>query len=291
MLQSILMVWVLSQDIALSAAAYERDMGYLPGGRGVFSESMATALDRPEIAGQQYLTLYPPSGPQVGLRLVEAPLTDYYPMRRLGWSAIEMLVRDPDSLRKDLQMPDFEYLAGPAFLSSQRNVYAMQALGPSRELLYLTHILDPEKTLLKAPPTTTAVGHTFIMVMGSNNLSHSLQFFKTHFDNAVTEPIKFRIDVLSDAYGLPRETQHALAMVSMAQPFGIEIDQYPEGAAAIPDQEQVRGGVFLVTVSVDSARLKKPLPFVSRDLDNAGAVTGGIILMPSGTPLEVIYDQ
>ena len=132
MLQSILMVWVLSQYIALSAAAYERDMGYLPGGRGVFSESMATALDRPEIAGQQYLTLYPPSGPQVGLRLVEAPLTDYYPMRRLGWSAIEMLVRDPDSLRKDLQMPDFEYLAGPAFLSSQRNVYAMQALGPSR---------------------------------------------------------------------------------------------------------------------------------------------------------------
>ena len=80
-------------------------------------------------------------------------------------------------------------------------------------------------------------------------------------------------------------------MVSMAQPFGIEIDQYPEGAAAIPDQEQVRGGVFLVTVSVDSARLKKPLPFVSRDLDNAGAVTGGIILMPSGTPLEVIYDH
>ena len=125
------------------------------------------------------------------------------------------------------------------------------------------------------------------MVMGSPNLEASLAFWRRYFDNGIVGPIPYRIGVLSDAYDLPGETLHPLALVSMSAGYGIEIDQYPDEATAVPAPEGERGGVILVSLSVDPEGLKAPLPWRLPYANAAGAVEGGVIILPSGAPIEI----
>ena len=287
MLKSILMVWVLAQNLALTQEAYEDYLGYRSVDEGVMSAELAEAIDRPELADKRFVTMMPRSGPQVGLRLVQGDASGYVPMQRVGWSAIELLVQDPEQLEAELAGSAFTHLQGPDFLTEQKNILAMQVTGPNRELFYLTRMIDPSTSFLQPQPSPEPVGHTFIMVMGSPDLEASLSFWRRHFDTNVVGPIPYRIGVLSDAYDLPQDTLHPLALVSMSDGYGIEIDQYPAGASAVPAPEGKRGGVILVSLSVDPEGLKAPLPRRLPYIDTAGAVEGGVIILPSGAPIEV----
>ena len=229
----------------------------------------------------------PRSGPQVGLRLVEGDASGYVPMKRVGWSAIELLVKDPEQLESELPGSAFRHLQGPDFLTEQKNILAMQVTGPNQELFYLTHMIDPSKSFLRPQPSLEPVGHTFIMVMGSPDLEASLAFWRRYFGNGIVGPIPYRIGVLSDAYDLPGETLHPLALVSMSDGYGIEIDQYPDAATAVPAPEGERGGVILVSLSVDPEGLKAPLPWRLPYTNAAGAVEGGVMSLPSGAPIEI----
>ena len=287
MLKSILMVWVLAQNLALTQEAYEDYLGYRSVDAGVMSAELAAAIDRPELANRRFVTMMPRSGPQVGLRLVEGDASGYVPMKRVGWSAIELLVKDPEQLESELPGSAFRHLQGPDFLTEQKNILAMQVTGPNQELFYLTHMIDPSKSFLRPQPSPEPVGHTFIMVMGSPDLEASLAFWRRYFDNGIVGPIPYRICVLSDAYDLPGETLHPLALVSMSAGYGIEIDQYPDEATAVPAPEGERGGVILVSLSVDPEGLKAPLPWRLPYTNAAGAVEGGVMILPSGAPIEI----
>ena len=287
MLKSILMVWVLAQNLALTQEAYEDYLGYRSVDEGMMSAELAAAIDRPELADRRFVTMMPRSGPQVGLRLVEGNASGYMPMKRVGWSAIELLVKDPEQLETELSGSAFRHLQGPDFLTEQKNILAMQVTGPNQELLYLTHMIDPSKSFLRPQPSPEPVGHAFIMVMGSPDLEASLAFWRRYFDNSIVGPIPYRIGVLSDAYDLPGETLHPLALVSMSDGYGIEIDQYPDEATAVPAPEDERGGVILVSLSVDPEGLKVPLPWRLPYINAAGVVEGGVISLPSGAPIEI----
>ena len=289
MLKSILMVWVLAQNLVVTQAAYEEYLGYRLVDEGYIEATLAAAIDRPELAGQPYVTLMPASGPQVGIRLVNGAEPGYQAMARVGWSAIELLVADPVELKQKLDGSRFTHLRGPDFLTAQKNILAMQVSGPSGELFYLTHMIDPTLSVLQPQSSPAPVGQTFIMVMGTSDLSDTLQFFTHHFGNAVIGPLPYRIGVLSDAYGLPEDTQHDLALLSMTDGYGIEIDQYPSAAAPVPAGEGERGGVILVTLSADPESLKQVPEWSAVYADEQGAVLGGIITLPSGTPLEISF--
>ena len=287
MLKSILMVWVLAHNLALTQEAYEDYLGYRSVDAGVMSAELAAAIDRPELAARRFVTMMPRSGPQVGLRLVEGDTSGYVPMKRVGWSAIELLVQDPEQLESELPGSAFRHLQGPDFLTEQKNILAMQVTGPNQELFYLTHMIDPSKSFLRPQPSPEPVGQTFIMVMGSPDLEASLAFWRRYFGNGIVGPIPYRIGVLSDAYDLPGETLHPLALVSMSDGYGIEIDQYPDEATAVPAPEDERGGVILVSLSVDPEGLKAPLPWRLPYTNAAGAVEGGVMILPSGAPIEI----
>ena len=287
MLKSILMVWVLAHNLALTQEAYEDYLGYRSVDAGVMSAELAAAIDRPELAARRFVTMMPRSGPQVGLRLVAGDASGYVPMKRVGWSAIELLVQDPEQLESELPGSAFRHLQGPDFLTEQKNILAMQVTGPNQELFYLTHMIDPSKSFLRPQPSPEPVGQTFIMVMGSPDLEASLAFWRRYFDNGIVGPIPYRIGVLSDAYDLPGETLHPLALVSMSDGYGIEIDQYPDEATAVPAPEDERGGVILVSLSVDPEGLKAPLPWRLPYTNAAGAVEGGVMILPSGAPIEI----
>lgn len=288
MLKSILMVWVLVQDLTATQAAYENYLGYQTTDQGVVTEQVALAMDRARLTDAPYITMVPRSGPQVAIRLVAGAEAAYQPMRRLGWSAIELLVADPDQLKRDLQDSAFTHLQGPDFLTAQKNIYAMQVIGPNQELFYLTHMIDPSLSFLKPEPSPEPVGHTFIMVMGTDDMAASIAFFKRHFPNNVFGPMPYRIGVLSEAYGQPLDTEHELAMVSMEQGYGIEIDQYPAAAQPIPSAPGSRGGVIMVSVSAAEPG-SEAMPWVIEYPHEQGRPTGGILRLPSGTPLEVLW--
>ena len=289
MLKSILMVWVLAQNLGATQHAYEDYLGYTVVETGVMPGELAVAIERPELTGRPFATLMPPEGPQVGIRIVQGGDPGYQPMKRLGWSAIELLVKDPVQLETRLAGSAFRHLQGPDFLTDQKNILAMQVTGPNRELFYLTHMIDPSLSFLQPEPSPAPVGQTFIMVMGSPNVTDSLNFWRDYFDNGIVGPIPYRIGVLSEAYDLPLDTEHPLALVSMSDGYGIEIDQYPEAADPVPGLVGERGGVILVTLSVDPTRLKKPLPWAISYTNEEGALIGGVVTLPSGTPVEVSF--
>ena len=45
-----------------------------------------------------------------------------------------------------------------------------------------------------------------------------------------------------------------------------------------------------MTASLDPDRLKRPLNWIVTHTDDVGNVIGGVIKLPSGTALEVIFD-
>ena len=252
---------------------------------------LAHAIERPELAGRPFMTMMPATGPQVGIRVIQGGAQGYQPMKRVGWSAIELLVKDPEQLKRNLEGSLFRHLQGPDFLTEQQNILAMQVSGPNRELFYLTHMLDPSKSFLQPEPSPAQVGHTFIMVMGSPDISASLEFWQAYFSNDVVGPIPYRIGVLSEAYDLPVETQHQLALVSMVDGYGIELDQYPKEATSVPAPENERGGVILVSLQVDPGGLKASLPWALPYKNDKGEEEGGVVILPSGTPIEVSFTE
>ena len=287
MLQSLLLIWVLALDPEGAAGVYERELGYQRGESGWLQADLAAAMERPELAGRPFQTVYPPEGPRVGIRWVQGGSKEFQSMARLGWSAIEFLVRDPDDLAGKLEGKGFNLLHGPEFLTEQRNIRAAQLTGPASELLYVTRIEDPSRSLLPVVMPSVAVGHPFIMVAGSRDLDATIAFFRRHFANPVTDRIPFRIDVLAEAYGQPSETPYDLALVQFAAPFGLEFDQYPAAARNQPLPLAERGGVILVTVAVEAESLPAPLPYVMEFPPHAGQASGGVIQLPSGTPMAV----
>jgi hypothetical protein len=212
-------------------------------------------------------------------------------MKRVGWSAIELLVKDPEQLKRNLEGSLFRHLQGPDFLTEQQNILAMQVSGPNQQLFYLTHMLDPSKSFLHPEPSPAQVGHTFIMVMGSPDIYTSVEFWQAYFSNDVVGPIPYRIGVLSEAYDFPVETQHPLALVSMVDGYGIEIDQYPKEATSVPAPKKERGGVILVSLQVDPSGLKAGLPWALSYKNDEGEEEGGVVILPSGTPIEVSFTE
>ncbi len=291
MLKSILMVWVLAQNMVLTEQAYQDYLGYRKVDEGVVTAELAHAIERPELAGRPFMTMMPATGPQVGIRVIQGGAQGYQPMKRVGWSAIELLVKDPEQLKRNLEGSLFRHLQGPDFLTEQQNILAMQVSGPNRQLFYLTHMLDPSKSFLQPEPSPAQVGHTFIMVTGSSDISASLEFWQAHFSNDVVGPIPYRIGVLSEAYDLPVETEHQLALVSMVDGYGIEIDQYPKEATSVPAPENERGGVILVSLQVDPRGLKASLPWALPYQNDEGEEEGGVVILPSGTPIEVNFTE
>ena len=79
MLKSILMVWVLAQNLVLTEEAYEDYLGYRSVDEGVMSAELAAAIDRPELADRRFVTMMPRSGPQVGLRSLREMLPGMSP--------------------------------------------------------------------------------------------------------------------------------------------------------------------------------------------------------------------
>ena len=251
-----------------------------------------------EIAGYRYSIMQPASGESVYLRFIERPNSNreargYQAMREEGWNAIEILAEDPDALAKQLaSSAHFKVVGAPRYLTPKKAIKAMQAIGPANELLYLTHIRDTESSGFGLLPGNGFVDRVFIMVVGGKDFDALRNFYRDSFGMQVTEPLRYRIGVLSDTYGLDNETLHEIAIAPISNRFLFELDHYPDAAGenrlmsdGLPD------GVIIVSVEVDSLdninadTIVEPTRLYSLPYNGRRTAT---VIGPAGEYLELI---
>jgi len=253
MFNALLMVTILCFQCDRAEQAYIDHLGYKTVERGQVTEQLASSWGAQSLAGNDYFVMQPESDEPVYLRFVyNEAAKNYKPMKRVGWNATEILAKDPKALAGSFKdTSDFTVIAEPAFLSDKKNTIAFQALGPSNELLYFAHTIDLDKAFFKLGQAKTPVDRVFIMVLGVDDLAKASQFYRDTFKMRVTDPIPYKVAVLSQAYGLPEDTLHNLALAPMPERFMFEIDQYPEAAAPLPEDDSLTGGVLMISVEVD----------------------------------------
>jgi catechol 2,3-dioxygenase-like lactoylglutathione lyase family enzyme len=291
MLSAIVAVTLLVPDVAAIERAYGEVLSYRTVERGQVAPEQAAGWGAPVLAGRDYALLQPASGEPVYLRMVETDTSPSPALKAHGWNATEILVEDPALLAPKLAGSDFRVIGPPAPLDINPAVTAMQALGPAGELLYFTR-MPAGKSKFGLGSATSFVDRVFIVVVGVQDIHRTLDFYATTFGLPVTEPAPSRVEVLADAWRLPREQSFLLGIVRLPERFLIEVDQYPSGA---PAREAAPGelpaGMAVVSFAVGSLE-----PFLSRLVAPPRALPGppydgrraGMMRGPDGEPIELI---
>ena len=288
-IQALLMVTLLASNLEQTADSYRSYFGYTVVDSGIINSSCAKQIGDARMNGREFIIMRPPDGePEVLLRFIGGANPSYQPMLATGWNAIELLAKDPDSLREQLQGKDFEVIGEPTYLTPAKNIYAMQVKGPSNELVYLTKMVDPSQSLLKPRSPLAPVGGTFIVVIGSKDLEETRSFLEGLFDNFLTKPMQFKIDILSRARGVASDTDFPIMLLKFAGPFGFEFDEYRNESKS----QSADGGIVLVSASVNgfigNLGVWSRKPSASHCPHIAGP--SGLITLPSGAKLELLFN-
>jgi len=286
-LESLLMVTILATDLDVTATAYNDHLGYEVTQVGVMHKACAEQMGNASMEGRAFMHMRPPQGERnVILRFIEGASANYKPMLSSGWNAVELLAQDPDLLRDQMIGSRFAVVGEPAYLTAAKKILAMQASGPSGELLYLTKMLDPKSSLLKPTAPKSPVGNTFILVAGSSDLQATRIFLDETFGNLVTNSVPFKIDVLAKARGDDADTRYPIMMMKFSGPFGFEFDEYGKA----PVTTQVPGGIMLVSASVDTHSGTDLSWEHNSSISSCLGIQGRsrLVRFPSGALLEVV---
>jgi hypothetical protein len=241
--------------------AYSGWLGYTAAGHGKVDKELAAVWAAPAMAGRPYVLMQPESKEKIYLRFVQvAPAPGYVPMKTFGWNAIEMLVQDPDALATRLAKPGspFQIIGQPRPLGPNSPIRAMQAVGPAKEVLYLTRVPPGAEGRAGA---RTFVDRPFIMIVGGPQLDSLRDFYGTHFGAAIGATAQARMTVLNKAHGFDIETTHPLAVARLSPQYSIEMDGYPKTATERPTRAgELPPAIASVSFEVDSLdAVKAPL--------------------------------
>jgi len=229
MLESILMVTMLVTNLSVTEQAYDDYLGYDTVVEGNVNENLASAWDAEDMINHPYIIMQPESGEDVYLRFIEdKEKTNYKPVGTHGWNSTEILVEDPDKLAEELDNSPFRIIGMPYDLYPTPNApRAMQVLGPSDEMIYLTRII-PDGSGYNLGSAKSYVDRVFIMVVGGPSMEDLQEYYRETFDMPVTEASDWTIGVISRLNDLPEDTLYPLAIAEFDKDFLIELDEYPE---------------------------------------------------------------
>ena len=229
MLESILMVTMLVTNLSVTEQAYDDYLAYDTVVEGNVNENLASAWDAEDMINHPYIIMQPESGEDVYLRFIEdKEKTNYKPVGTHGWNSTEILVEDPDKLAEELDNSPFRIIGMPYDLYPTPNApRAMQVLGPSDEMIYLTRII-PDGSGYNLGSAKSYVDRVFIMVVGGPSMEDLQEYYRETFDMPVTEASDWTIGVISRLNDLPEDTLYPLAIAEFDKDFLIELDEYPE---------------------------------------------------------------
>ena len=221
---------------------------------------MAEAGRAPRAAGSRWRIVSPGAGRPGGLRLVERPRAlDRSPLHVPGWRSLELVVSDVLEVRRRLDGSPFRIVGEPKGLQFNQTIVAMQAVGPGREMLYLTQTSD--ETVFRLPRAERLVDRMFIAVLSTPDMRASFDFYRERFGAAGhLRDSATALEAVNRELGLPLDREHPISALQLAGRSVVEIDLPPPYLAGEPPPEgALRGGVGCVT-------------FQHRDLDEVRAL-------------------
>ncbi len=221
---------------------------------GQVTPAEALAWDAPSAAFARAVVLQPPSGKPVYLRLIERPTpqTIYKPGTHLGWAALELTVKNADTLHQRLVNANIPIIGPPKALAFTDKLYPMQALGPGGEALYLNEVRGdlPSSDL---PLANCWVDELFITIVGASNREKTVDFYNDLLGTKNGGTWEIEYGVINRAFDFPSTTKHALSTCNDGRIVLFEVDHFPEVATPKPcDEGDLCAGVCIVGLVVDS---------------------------------------
>ena len=295
MLKSIVMVTMLVTNLNAVEEAYDSYLGYQVVEEGQIDRSLGSVWGARGMNKHPYVIMQPKSGAEVYLRFIEdKSMTNYRPMGTHGWNSTEILVEDPDALAVQLSNSSFNIIGQPYDLYPTPDApRAMQVLGPSNEIIYLTRII-PGGSGFNLGSAQSYVDRVFIMVVGGPSMKALQDFYSQKLNMPVTEASDWTIGVISRLNNLPEDTVYPLALVSFEQDFLIELDEYPSvvvprkrAANHLPSSTSV---VSFLVDSLDNFDIKwRRPPRTIQDFPYNGRKVG-VTIGPAGEWIELIEE-
>ena len=295
MLKSIVMVTMLVTNLNAVEEAYDSYLGYQVVEKGQIDRSLGSVWGARGMNKHPYMIMQPKSGAEVYLRFIEdKSMTNYRPMGTHGWNSTEILVQDPDALAVQLSNSSFNIIGQPYDLYPTPDApRAMQVLGPSNEIIYLTRII-PGGSGFNLGSAQSYVDRVFIMVVGGPSMKALQDFYSQKLNMPVTEASDWTIGVISRLNNLPEDTVYPLALVSFEQDFLIELDEYP--SVVVPRKRAVNhlpSSTSVVSFLVDSLdnfdiKWRRPPQSIQNFPYNGRKV--GVTIGPAGEWIELIEE-
>ena len=256
----ILLGTVVVPDLDAATRAYTECLGFVVQSDGVVDEALAALWRAPRATGARLRTLGSTATRGGGVRLVERdrPVTGS-PLRIPGWRALEICVSDLPAVRARLEGSPFTVLGEPASIGGGSPIWALQATGPGREMLYLT--LTVPDTGFDLPLAERLVDRIFIAVMSAPSLEQSRDWFAGHFGaGPALPPEAYVLTAVSRDAGLPPERTYRITALGLAGQSLVEVDDhFPEYAYERPPADDLRSGIAMITWEVDSLEAVREL--------------------------------
>ena len=287
MLKSIHAVTYSVSNFDASCAALATCFGYRRLIDGHLDDDLARLWNAPRASGARYAVFGPASGEPVYVRFVEQPATPgYEPLKTFGWNAAELHARDVNGLADTLGDSPFEILGGPRDLLGNGTAVALQVIGPSREVFYLTEI-NGENMQRTYGRAESDVGRLFIAVLGASDHQATRQFYAP-LTKGTPRPRRFPIRVLAAAHGLdPMTTHFPIGSAVLESQFRIEIDGYPESAIDRPSLDGfLPPGLCMVSFNASDPDNVAVNPFAATPGLDAPPYSGRSVRMLQGPDAE-----
>jgi catechol 2,3-dioxygenase-like lactoylglutathione lyase family enzyme len=214
--------------------------------------AVAASWGVPDLATARCATLRPASGEPCWIRLVEQSLGPAFaPVRSFGWAAYELTVKDVFGWPARLAGSGFTIVGSPREIPGLPYFVAMQVTGRGREMLYLNEVRCDTPTS-DLPPAKSDADRIFITILATPDFDATLAWYRDAL--RLDEGGRYEIvySMINQAFGLPDDTTHRLAMVQKGRMPIVEVDAYPAAAthrAVAPGQ--LPPGNALVSLAVD----------------------------------------
>lgn len=246
-------VTIATSDLQRMIDTYALYLGYELMDSGKVPSEMAAIWDRPSLAGRRFALMLPGGDGRTYIRFVESrTAADYLPFKHFGWNAAELMVQDTDAAAEKLADSPFKIIGPPADLSFSDKIRAMQVVGPAGESLYLTSFKErlPE---FDTPEARHFIDRVFIVILGVESAAGLNSAYTELFGLPSASVIPGVISVISQAHGLPAETQHELAAITLEGQSFLEVDTMPSTSLPRPELAgELPAAISMVTFGTDS---------------------------------------
>ena len=224
-------VTIATPDLDKVIDVYSKYLGYRLSSRSIVTHDQALNWNALKTEGAEMIYMQPEGSNDFSFRFVKQNIdSDYIPFGTFGWNAAELIVKNVDESATRLLNSPFEVIGKPADLSFTDQIRAMQILGPSKEILYLTQFKS-KLDEFDSPQPRCDIDQTFIVILAGENLEEMQTFLHEKLSIQKAPLMESRIRAISKVFGLPEETKYKSTALAIRDQSLIELDQMPAEAS------------------------------------------------------------